>query len=279
MWPTWPPVQVLVNGGTAPTLGHLKRALIAALLSPETRDADGTSGGGNSSSGSSGGGGSGVGARELSNDQVRVFKYQPQALEWQELLSASAASSSAAAAMIMAAGSSGGGGRTALARRKKGNKPDNITQAPYFVKEGDQFCVFNITEIRSFKGKKHSSSGVSKGGSHAKDAHLSGGSSSSGAMSVHASSVTGDLAMVPIRVALSEDVHLRTLRSAEKAQRRAHLRKGGGLHIYESGGFYSGGGGTGTGAGTGGGKNRRAEVGLSLGRGFEFSDDEDDGDE
>ena len=49
--PIWPPKQVLINGGTAPTLGHLKRAITTALP-------------------------------HLSTDNLCAYKYNPQAVEW-----------------------------------------------------------------------------------------------------------------------------------------------------------------------------------------------------
>lgn len=63
-----------------------------------------------------------------------IFKYLPQSIEWKEMVSAGA--SSINSMMILAA-------------KRKGSKAENITLAPYSVKEGDQFCVFNRDEICS----------------------------------------------------------------------------------------------------------------------------------
>ena len=49
--PSWPPRQVLINGGAAPTLGHLKRAVVSVLPA-------------------------------LPTDSLCVFKYHPQSIEW-----------------------------------------------------------------------------------------------------------------------------------------------------------------------------------------------------
>jgi hypothetical protein len=55
--PQWPPMPVLVNGGAAPTLGHLKRAISTVLP-------------------------------DISSEHISVYKYQSQALEWQGMVSA-----------------------------------------------------------------------------------------------------------------------------------------------------------------------------------------------
>ena len=94
MSPSWPPRQVLINGGAAPTIGHLKRALTAAFP-------------------------------HLSTDTLCAFKYHPQAIEWNSVVYA-------------------GVGTQPV--KKKGES--NITQGPYFVKEGDQFGCFDAKAVR-----------------------------------------------------------------------------------------------------------------------------------
>jgi hypothetical protein len=49
--PLWPPLPALLNGGSAPTLGHLKRAITAVYP-------------------------------DLPTEHLSVYKYQPQAIEW-----------------------------------------------------------------------------------------------------------------------------------------------------------------------------------------------------
>ena len=53
--PVWPPLPVLVNGGTAPTLGHLKRAICTHWP-------------------------------DLPSETLSVYKYQPAAIEWTGLV-------------------------------------------------------------------------------------------------------------------------------------------------------------------------------------------------
>lgn len=87
MEPKWPPLQVVVNGGSAPTLGHLRRSIA------QTRE-------------------------DLQNaplEKIAVFKFNPQTVAWTQMVPETKANN---------------------------RKAENITQSPYFVKEGDQFCAF-----------------------------------------------------------------------------------------------------------------------------------------
>lgn len=88
----------MVNGGTAPTLGHLKRAINSALP-------------------------------HLSTDTLCAYKYIPEAFEWSAVVYAGAGTQPA---------------------KKKGES--NITQGPYFVKEGDQFGCFDSKSVRLAPG-------------------------------------------------------------------------------------------------------------------------------
>lgn len=90
MSPLWPPLQVMVDGGAHPTLGHLTRAICGTLT--------------------------------MSTDRAVLFKCNPSASSWTELKP----------------GSKSAGGRGG----KNNKKIENITQAPYSIKEGDLLCAF-----------------------------------------------------------------------------------------------------------------------------------------
>lgn len=141
MHPAWPPRQVLINGGSAPTMGHLKRAFSSAFDNFSMRGptcstiADALSGKSAASAPCAAASFAQAAApkeNSLSVDNIVVYKYQPHSFVWSELRSASDA-----AAAGSAASSSYG--------RKKKTSAGNICQAPYFVKEGDQFCTFLVS--------------------------------------------------------------------------------------------------------------------------------------
>lgn len=134
MSPRWPPLPVLINGGVAPTLGHLKRAVVSVLP-------------------------------ELATEHMSVYKYQPQGFEWSAVIA-------------------GGVGVHSNSSRKRGGKSEsNITQGPYFIKEGDQLCAFDSRSVRLAPGVSIDIDGV-------------------------------------IRFALAEDLQLRLLRDAEREERK-----------------------------------------------------------
>lgn len=173
MSPRWPPLQVLINGGVAPTLGHLKRAVVSALP-------------------------------EMSTEHMSVYKYQPQSIEWNAVIAA-------------------GVGVNTTGRKKGGKTESNITQGPYFIKEGDQLCAFDSRSLRLAPGCAADADGV-------------------------------------IRFALAEDVQLRVMRDAERAERKLKKQYKSGVSFADDGVKLP--------------RVARKEVMLSLGSGFDFSDDE-----
>ncbi|KAJ1409646.1 hypothetical protein B484DRAFT_403150 [Ochromonadaceae sp. CCMP2298] len=179
MSPLWPPLPVLLNGGAAPTLGHLKRAVGAVFA-------------------------------HIPLDHLGVYKFSPQTTEWAPLVLP--ATLGALAASI--------GGR----KRVGGKRESNVTQAPYFVKEGDQFCAFDCRLIPP---------------------------------RVAAAAAAGAGAGANLGISLAADVQLKALKDWQKAQRRSKKNQFEG----RSGG---GGGGGGSGGGGGAGRVvRRPEVMLS----------------
>jgi len=116
MEPEWPPLQVLVSGGAAPTLGHLKRAFAAAIPSA-------------------------VGS--LAAESLEVFKLQSQAVQWTRLLSSSDRQLREMLRLNHNYSSSNSMGSPGRTSKGGGKKAENISLGPYFVKEGDQFCVFS----------------------------------------------------------------------------------------------------------------------------------------
>jgi hypothetical protein len=254
MHPNWPPKQVLVNGGTAPTFGHLKRSVASALLprhallravheeaeagSCVVRDSAALS-----SSSSSSGAGAGAVQEELS-DAIHVYKYQPQAIEW---------------APVIVGGLAGGGAGAvssgaAKKRSSSGGAGSNITAAPHFIKEGDQFCAFEASAIR----RPHA------------------------ATYAQAPSQASHHIDNTITIALPEDLLLRNLRETERQQRKSAKSAGGGGYRHVTGRGVAGaagsggvGGGEGSSSKGGGAKSgARREVMLSLGSNFDFSDDD-----
>ncbi len=137
MAPTWPPRQVLVNGGVAPSLMHLKRPVCAEFS-------------------------------EIALERAVVFRYNPQTVRWAELSTADGKKKSA------------------------GAKRENICQAPYNVREGDQLCVF--------QGPPQSKGMCSGDFDHAAQ---------------HSSVV----------VALPEDLFLRSMREEQRRERSSSTKK------------------------------------------------------
>ena len=178
MDPMWPPSQVLVSGGAVPTLGHLKRAIAGSLLS-------------------------------ISADTMEVFKFQPQTVTWIRMLSSSDRQlremfqlnhhTHSGGGVVGVGGSSpgrvGGGG----SKSTGGKKAENITQSPYFVKEGDQFCVFSSAATTTTPSTPYTPIN-------------SGGGSSCGSSKV-------TILSWDVSIARPEDITLRHLREEEKKRK------------------------------------------------------------
>lgn len=213
MVPEWPPCQVLVNGGTCPTLNHLKRAILSSfkeLLDEHVHAIP-------------------------SVDNLIVCKLQPETVTWQPLLSAS---DRALLEML-----SKGGGNVNL------KKTENISQSPFFVKEGDQLCAFCLPPIPS-SAKAASSPSVAQQQSHFVSF------------------------MKDLSIARAEDISLRALQEQERAL-KAEARKAKGLLVESRSESATREGGTGSGATVQ--RVQRKEILLSIGRSGSFSDDECEG--
>jgi hypothetical protein len=130
MLPRWPPKQLIVNGGTAPTLGHLKRAIATGFnqFRPSPNVDMRGSNNSNCSVIKTVATASNNSDQTISVDLIAVYKYQPHTFTWLEMKSS---------------GDLGTTGSSLAAKKKKSSALSNICQAPYFVKEGDQFCSFS----------------------------------------------------------------------------------------------------------------------------------------
>lgn len=181
MEPEWPPLQVLVSGGATPTLGHLKRAFSAAAAS-------------------------------ASAESLEVFKLLSQAVQWtrlltnsdrqlREMLRLNHTPSSSSSSSSISSGATGSPSRVGRGSGGGGKKAENISQGPYFVKEGDQFCVFS--------GTAHSNPTSNQ---------------------VKVNILTWDIA-----IARPEDVCLRQLKQEEKQRKEEAKRTRASDHIHSGG--------------------------------------------
>ena len=136
MYPEWPPLQGIVSGGTNPTLGHLKRAICSSLAQellrrqkqprqqPQQPALEQQ-------------------LQQLSTatvDSIAVYKFNPHTVQWVQLLPPATGTSSTYVLEIYSS--------SIIIKSHHlipGRKSENITQNPYSVKEGDQFCVHIIS--------------------------------------------------------------------------------------------------------------------------------------
>jgi hypothetical protein len=120
--PEWPPKQITINGGAAPSLAHLRRPICAEL--------------------------------GLAVDKTQLFKFLPSSLDWHPLKagmkSAAAPTSSATTTAVIGAG---------IGQQSK--KIENIFDPPYSMREGDLVCAFEATGDNSVSSSSTASSFIS----------------------------------------------------------------------------------------------------------------------
>jgi hypothetical protein len=130
--PHWPPVEIIVNGGNAPTIGHLKRPISDALRFHEN--------------GSESKSTEAAADTSLLTDlkSIRVFKYFPNRITWNELChngKLGENSKISKAVVVDSRSSTAKAGAVAKASQA-------ISQAPFNVREGDLFCAFYERKVK-----------------------------------------------------------------------------------------------------------------------------------